>query len=80
MLKRSTNINGAPFKIGDHVIVLNNPNDVTFDHSFEGKDGVVQYFEYNCNCGQSFPSDPMIGVQFRNEVIEEFWKEELQLL
>ena len=77
---RYENIKGAPFKIGDKVAVLNNPNnDDTFKTDLIGKIGHVFYFEYDCGCGQTYPSDPMIGVKFSNQ-IGEFWKEEIQLL
>lgn len=74
-------VQGAPFKIGDVVLVLNNPNsDETFDLSFIGTKGKVEYFEYDCGCSQTFPDDPMIGVRFPDNTLEEFWKEELELV
>jgi hypothetical protein len=79
--RRRYNIVGAPFKIGDAIQVLDNPNkDETFDSDFSGKQGVVYFFEYDCGCGQSFPEDPMIGVRFNNNAVGEFWKDELILL
>jgi hypothetical protein len=73
------NVEGAPFEIGDKVLVLNNPNnDETFNPIFGLRKGIIVYFEYSCGCGQNFPDDPMIGVEFGNDLIEEFWKEELQ--
>jgi len=81
MTKHKNDIIGAPFKIGDWVLVLNNPNaDSTFNNSFSNKKGVVNYFEYGCGCGQTFPVDPMIGVLFPDKRVEEFWKEELTSL
>ena len=72
-------VDSAPFHIGDRVKVLNNPNnDETFDEKFVFKSGVIDYFEYECGCGQYFPEDPMIGVRFKNGTIEEFWKEEIK--
>ena len=62
--KKNINIIGAPFKIGDWVEITSLPTDETFDKSFCGETGKVLYFEYDCGCGQSFPSDPMIGVSF----------------
>lgn len=63
--KRRFDIEKAPFKIGDCVKVLDNPNnDDTFNPIFVGMAGVVEFFEYDCGCGQSFPEDPMIGVRF----------------
>lgn len=79
--KRFYNINGAPLQIGDEVVVTNNaPGDATFDDSFCGAKGIVVYFEYDCGCGQTYPNDPMIGVRFVNATLEEFWKEELELI
>lgn len=70
------NVKGAPFKIGEAVRVVG-PGDETFDRSYLGRAGVVRYFEYRCGCGQSYPDDPMIGVELRGGKKEEFWKEEL---
>jgi hypothetical protein len=72
------NIDSAPFRIGEFVKVLYSA-DETFERSYIGKAGLVVYLEYSCGCGQSFPSDPMIGVLFNDLTIEEFWKEELEL-
>lgn len=78
---RRIDIDGAPFKIGDTVVILDNPNkDETFNYDFSGRKGVVEHFEYDCGCGQTFPADPMIGVRFSDKKIAEFWKEELSLL
>lgn len=68
-------VDGAPFKIGDKVRVVSFSDD-TADEEFLGCQGGVLYFEYSCGCGQKFPNDPMIGVQF-GERTAEFWKEEL---
>jgi hypothetical protein len=70
-------VEGAPFRIGERVRV-GGSNDETFDRCFKGRLGLVEYFEYECGCGQSFPLDPMIGVRFCNGDIEEFWAEELR--
>ena len=78
--RKEFDIDGAPYKIGDKVKVLNNPNmDETFDKQFLNKIGKVIFFEYECGCAQTFPSDPMIGVKFSDGEISEFWKEELEL-
>lgn len=69
------NVDGAPFKIGEEVNVVSLSDD-TADAEFLGRQGQVLYFEYSCGCGQTFPNDPMIGVQF-GERTAEFWKEEL---
>ena len=71
-------VDGAPFKIGDRVKVVSLSDD-TADEDLLGSQGSVLYFEYSCGCGQTFPNDPMIGVQF-GERTAEFWKEELSVL
>jgi hypothetical protein len=75
-VQRRFNIPGAPFHIGARVLVVG-PGDETFDPKYLGKTGVVEYYEYDCGCGQTFPEDPMIGVRFANGSKQEFWKEEL---
>lgn len=47
-------VDGAPYKIGDIVIVLNGIDD-TFDNRFKGLLGQVGHFDYSCSCGQTFP-------------------------
>lgn len=74
------NIIGAPFKIGQNVQIVDNSKDETFNVNFIKQIGEIIYFEYECGCGQIFPSDPMIGVKFKNYLVEEFWKEELTVL
>lgn len=71
-------VDGAPFKIGDKVKVVCLA-DETAARKFLKREGTVLYFEYVCGCGQRFPRDPMIGVQFPRS-FEEFWKEELCLI
>ena len=62
--------------IGQMVRVIGATDD-TIDVSYWGRTGKVSYFDYNCGCGQS-EGDPMIGVEFGENDIEEFWKEELK--
>lgn len=73
---------GAPFKIGEEITVTLapdqddgtlTPEEVSF---WNGRKAVVTYFEYSCGCGQSFPADPMIGVEADGHKAE-FWKAEL---
>lgn len=71
------NVKGAPFNIGDRVRVLGG-TDETFNPGYKGRVGTVRYFEYSCGCGQTYPTDPMIGVSFRGGCTEELWKEELK--
>jgi len=78
---RPYNIYGAPFSIGDRVRVTH-LIDNTGEPSLIGKTGVIEHYEYDCGCGQVFPSSPMIGVRFpsdKDEWLEEFWREELVL-
>lgn len=69
---------GAPFKIGALVRVVQLA-DETANPIWLGRSGCVKFFEYKCGCGQSFPDDPMIGVEYEGR-IEEFWREELEAL
>jgi hypothetical protein len=71
------NVRGAPFLINDNVTVCRLA-DETANSSYLRKRGVVEYFNYSCGCGQTYPRDPMIGVRFANGEIEEFWREELK--
>ncbi len=78
LMKNSVNLN---FTIGDKVLILNNPNnDETFNIKFSGQEGIVKYLDYDCGCGQTYPNDPMIGVEFTGGEKEEYWKEELMRL
>ena len=70
------NVDGAPVRIGQRVIIAG-PGDETFDAQFIGLHGTVEYLEYDCGCGQTYPMDPMIGVLLDSGQHEEFWKEEL---
>jgi hypothetical protein len=71
-------VSGAPYQIGDAVKVCKGA-DETFAPEFLGRVGRIVHFEYACGCGQTFPSDPMVGVGFRQGVVEEFWREEIVL-
>lgn len=70
---------GSPYKIGDRIVVRTLCDEFG-DESFLGKCGNVEYLEYDCGCGQTYPDDPMIGVRFLGGEVEEFWAEELKLL
>jgi hypothetical protein len=71
-------VDGAPFQPKEIVRVVASveSGDMSVD-SLIGKLGVVEYLEYDCGCGQTFPDDPMIGVRFSNGDQQEFWREEL---
>jgi hypothetical protein len=71
------NVHGAPSRIGESVRV-HGSQDETFDPSYKRRVGTIEYFEYECGCGQSYPNDPMIGVKFRDGKTAEFWAEELR--
>jgi hypothetical protein len=72
-----TDVPGAPFKIGTSVRVARLA-DETANRAWLGRTGTVKFFNYDCGCGQSFPDDPMIGVELPSGKVEEFWKEELR--
>ena len=73
------NVVGAPLRIGTQVRVVKLV-DETGNRSWLGRTGTVRFFDYDCGCGQSFPKDPMIGVESRGGIVEQFWKEELRVL
>jgi hypothetical protein len=74
-----TDVRGAPFKIGTPVRVVQLV-DETGNRAWRGRAGTVKFFSYDCGCGQTYPGDPMIGVESPRGKIEEFWKEELRIL
>jgi hypothetical protein len=69
-------VEGSPYRIGERIIIKGS-EDETFDPVYLGRTGIVKYLEYGCGCGQSYPLDPMIGVEFDNGTTAEFWREEL---
>lgn len=73
-------VEGAPAKIGQKVKVTSivDNEEPSAWANMVGQEGVVDYLEYSCGCGQSYPDDPMIGVRFADGATHEFWKEELQ--
>jgi hypothetical protein len=71
------NVSRVRFAIGGIVRVCR-LIDQTGASQFLGLQGKIEYFEYSCGCGQSYPHDPMIGVRFANSEVEEFWSEELE--
>jgi hypothetical protein len=66
----------SPYQPKDIVVVLRFSDD-TGDQEFIGKVGVVEYLEYSCGCGQSYPNDPMIGIKFPDGSLIECWPEEI---
>lgn len=74
-------VEGSPYQPGQMVRIVaavdKDAHDVT---DYIGRVGSVEYLEYSCGCGQTFPCDPMIGVRFDTAAIEEFWAEELTAL
>lgn len=71
---------GAPFQPGERVkVVAALHPEVDDGRPYIGRAGTVDYLEYFCGCGQSFPHDPMIGVLFDEGGGREFWHEEIVL-
>lgn len=72
-------VEGAPVKIGQvvHVTSMEEGDENTEWAGYVGQEGKVVHLEYSCGCGQTYPVDPMIGVQFADGKVHEFWKEEL---
>lgn len=69
-------VEGAPYQPGDAVQVVR-VIDATTTRDNIGRRGRVEYLEYSCGSGQSYPTDPMIGVDLGAAGREEFWREEL---
>lgn len=69
---------GAPYQPGDPVTVVDAVDVEIHDvSSHVGRRGRVAYLEYDCGSGQSYPGDPMVGVDLEGGGSEEFWPEEL---
>lgn len=70
---------GAPFQPGDLIRVVQAVDPEIHDvGEWVGRTGLVDYLEYECGAGQTYPGDPMIGVKFSEPATEEFWPEELE--
>lgn len=70
---------GSPYQPGDLVLVVDAiDRDVSDLSRYIGQRGQVEYLEYSCGCGQHYPDDPMVGVQFACGTRVEFWPEELR--
>lgn len=73
-------VEGSPFQPGGIVKVVSATDLELYDVSkYIGRTGVVKYLEYSCGSGQTYPGDPMIGVDLGEGILEEFWSEELQM-
>jgi hypothetical protein len=84
-------IEGTPFELGQRIEIadLTDPHTLgqltAGDEGFEdvwdvlGHKGVLEYYEYNCGCGQIFPDQPMMGVKLDNGMRCEFWAEEMKV-
>lgn len=77
--KVAHDVEGAPVKIGQIVRVtsVDEAEEGTDWAKLVGQEGKVVHLEYSCGCGQSYPEDPMIGVEFSDGTVHEFWAEEL---
>lgn len=71
-------VKDAPFFIGCKVEICWGESDGTFDEEINGMCGVIEYYEYECGCGQTYPNNPMIGVSIPKYDTLEFWPEELK--
>ena len=74
-------VEGSPFQPGESVEVACSaemPESGCGVAEFVGRAGRVVHLEYGCGCGQSYPDDPMIGVDFDGGDVQEFWREELR--
>lgn len=72
-------VEDAPYKIGDEVIILDNPeHDETFAVDFSGVKGEVIGLDYRGAVGQVYPEDPLMRVK-THKGTESFWKEEIKL-
>lgn len=72
---------GAPYQPGQTVTVVSSTEGdcpLTGVSEYIGKSGVVAYLEYSCGCGQRYPDDPMIAIDFPDGSQQEFWREELR--
>ena len=75
-------VEGAPVQPRQRVRVLDGAGDLSSYglSPYYGHWGVVEYLEYLCGCGQTYQTDPMIGVVFEDGRREEFWAEELEVV
>ena len=93
-IPRCYDIEGAPFSIGAMVKITDLTDPDTFSYTklpedeledaFIGVTAIVRHYDYDCGCGQIFPDQPMIGVEFQSGPlkgqIHEMWPEELTAL
>ncbi len=69
---------GAPYQLGERVRVTRAVDrDVDDLSPYVGQSGRVAYLDYDCGCGQSYPGDPMVGVELDSGLTVDFWREEL---
>ena len=69
---------GSPYQLGDSVVVVKAIDIDTHDVSqYIGQQGVVVFLEYD-TLHPGYPSDPTVGVTFKDGAVEEFWQEEIQ--
>lgn len=74
----TSSVPGSPYQPGDVVRVVAAVDKIIHDVSrLVGQRGTVVHLEYDCGCGQRFPDVPMVGVEFDDGALEEFWPEEL---
>lgn len=93
-IPRNYDIDGAPFHIGATVTVKDISDPETFDYlgldeaeldkALINQKAILRHYDYDCGCGQIYPDQPMIGVEFISGPltgqVHEMWPEELVLL
>tara|TARA_R110001583_G_scaffold52147_1_gene162165 strand:+ start:3515 stop:3826 length:312 start_codon:yes stop_codon:yes gene_type:complete len=95
LAKIFNDVEGAPVKIGQRVVITNIVDETTLGYIEQGdadciEDAVVDYFlnkeatviylDYDGGCGQVYPSEPMIGLLIDGDAQEHaFWPEELMI-
>jgi len=73
-------VEGSPYQSGQRVRVVSATDPNAYDVSGDiGVRGTVLYLEYECGSGQTYPTDPMIGVEIDGGKVEEFWSEEIEI-
>jgi len=70
-------VQGAPFQVGDRVIVIASADDCGYPERI-GQHGIVVQLRYETEVGDTYPGDPFISVVLDVDKWEgSFWKEEL---
>ncbi|MFY2559690.1 Carotenogenesis protein CarS [Corallococcus terminator] len=73
----STDVDGAPVRIGEHVTVVSASSDGTITPGFLGRTGVVVALVYD-DPGIQYPADPLIQVRVEGLGEDLFFPDELE--